>query len=107
MLPFNTKKGGELMIYQKKNLVFIFVIVCTLILPELAGASVESSLQGVQLKLTRVILPTLSVIGIAWAAFSLMTGNERAKTHIWYAIIGSAIGFGAQAIVEFISQAVR
>lgn len=84
--------------------VLLFVL---FILPELATASVESSLVNVQMKLTRVILPTLSVIGIAWAAFSLMTGNERAKTHIWYAIIGSAIGFGAQAIVEFISQAVR
>lgn len=91
-----------------KNQIFIFsVLLIYLFLPELAFASVESSLMGVQMKLTRVILPTLSVIGIAWAAFSLMTGNERAKTHIWYAIIGSAIGFGAQAIVDFISQAVR
>jgi hypothetical protein len=85
---------------------FVFLI-CLVLGSELAIASVESSLMGVQLKLTRVILPMLSVIGIAWAAFSLMTGNERAKTHIWYAIIGSAIGFGAQAIVDFISQAVR
>lgn len=91
-----------------KSKYFIFsVLLISVILPELASASVESSLMGVQMKLTRVILPTLSVIGIAWAAFSLMTGNERAKTHIWYAIIGSAIGFGAQAIVDFISQAVR
>lgn len=91
-----------------KNKIFIFsVLLLAVILPEFALASVESSLMGVQTKLTRVILPTLSVIGIAWAAFSLMTGNERAKTHIWYAIIGSAIGFGAQAIVDFISQAVR
>ncbi len=91
-----------------KNKYFIFsLLFISIILPELACASVESSLMGVQMKLTRVILPTLSVIGIAWAAFSLMTGNERAKTHIWYAIIGSAIGFGAQAIVDFISQAVR
>jgi hypothetical protein len=91
-----------------KNKHFIFsVLLISFILPDLASASVESSLMGVQMKLTRVILPTLSVIGIAWAAFSLMTGNERAKSHIWYAIIGSAIGFGAQAIVDFISQAVR
>lgn len=91
----------------KNKLYFFSVLFVAAVLPELASASVESSLVGVQMKLTRVILPTLSVIGIAWAAFSLMTGNERAKTHIWYAIIGSAIGFGAQAIVEFISQAVR
>lgn len=91
---------------KKQVFLFIFFLLSALV-PALAGASVESSLVSVQMKLTRVILPTLSVIGIAWAAFSLMTGNERAKTHIWYAIIGSAIGFGAQAIVEFIAQAVR
>jgi hypothetical protein len=90
-----------------RNFCVLMALICLALGSELAIASVESSLQGVQLKLTHVILPMLSVIGIAWAAFSLMTGNERAKTHIWYAIIGSAIGFGAQAIVDFISQAVR
>ncbi len=92
---------------NKSNLLIFSILILTAMVPTLALASVESSLMGIQMKLTRVILPTLSVIGIAWAAFSLMTGNERAKTHIWYAIIGSAIGFGAQAIVEFISQAIR
>lgn len=102
---FNFNQGGVLM--NKNNLLIFSILILATFAPELASASVESSLMGIQMKLTRVILPTLSVIGIAWAAFSLMTGNERAKTHIWYAIIGSAIGFGAQAIVEFISQAVR
>ena len=92
---------------NKNNLLIFSILILIALMPALASASVESSLMGIQMKLTRVILPTLSVIGIAWAAFSLMTGNERAKTHIWYAIIGSAIGFGAQAIVEFISQAIR
>lgn len=92
----------------KLNLSVLFVLALSvLLLPQLGFASVESSLMGVQTKLTRVILPTLSIIGIAWAAFSMMSGNERAKTHMWYAILGSAIGFGAQAIVDFISQTVR
>ena len=73
----------------------------------LAQASVESSLSGIQNKLTHVILPTISIIAIAWAAFSMMSGNERAKMHMWYAILGSIIGFGAQALVDFISQTVR
>jgi type IV secretory pathway VirB2 component (pilin) len=94
---------------NRKKLLFGLLIfsLALLLMPELGIASVESSLVGIQTKLTRVILPTLSIIGIAWAAFSLMTGNERAKTHLWYAIIGSVIGFGAQAIVDFISQTVR
>lgn len=85
----------------------LFVFLAVVATSEWTLASVESSLLGIQTKLTRVILPTISVIGIAWAAFSLLTGNEKAKTHILYAVVGSAIGFGAQAIVDFISATVR
>jgi len=94
---------------NKNKMLFSLFILCalSLLLPEASHASVESALLGLQTKMTRVILPTVSIIGIAWAAFSLLTGNERAKTHIWYAIIGSIVGFGAQAIVDFISQTVR
>lgn len=95
---------------KKENVFTVLTVVGMaglLFLPCLGFASVESSLNAAQVKLTRVILPVLAVISIAWAAFSLMTGNERAKTHIWYAIIGSAIAFGAQSLVEFISQTVR
>lgn len=77
------------------------------LLPAICFASVESSLMGIQNRLTRVILPICSMIGIGWAGFSFLTGNERAKTHIWYALIGSALGFGAQAIVNFISETVH
>ena len=84
-----------------------FAIAICVCIPEISHASVESSLAAMQNKMTRVILPTISIIGIAWAAFSLMTGNERAKVHLWYAIIGSIIGYGAQSIVDFISQTVR
>jgi len=92
---------------KKSYLLFALLALTLMLVPELGLASVESSLMGIQTKLTRVILPTLSIIGIAWAAFSMMSGNERAKTHMWYAILGSIIGFGAQAIVDFISQTVR
>lgn len=92
---------------QKSYLLFALLALTLMLVPELGFASVESSLMGIQTKLTRVILPTLSIIGIAWAAFSMMSGNDKAKTHMWYAILGSIIGFGAQAIVDFISQTVR
>ena len=75
--------------------------------PDLAHAGLESSLEGIKYKLTGVILPLLSVIGIALAALSLFTGNPNAKQHIGYAILGCIFGFGAQAIVDFISQTVR
>jgi hypothetical protein len=100
-----TQKGGDLM--KKETIVFVLMVAGLMLIPELGFASVESSLMGMQMKLTRVILPVLSVIGIAWAAFSFITGHENAKKHILYAVLGSALGFGAQAIVDFISQTVQ
>jgi hypothetical protein len=105
MQPKPIKKGGIPM--KKENVVFILIVLALLLVPQFGFASVESSLMGMQTKLTRVILPVLSVIGIAWAAFSFITGHENAKKHILYAVLGSALGFGAQAIVDFISQTVQ
>ncbi len=92
---------------RNKNVLLMSLGLLIAFMPQLGFASVESSLMGMQMKLTHVILPVLSVIGIAWAAFSFITGHENAKKHILYAVLGSAIGFGAQAIVDFISQTVQ
>ncbi len=70
-------------------------------------ASFESSLVAVKGKLTGVVLPLLSVIGLGFAALSFVTGNPEAKKHVTYALIGSVLGFGAQAIVDFIGSAVH
>jgi type IV secretory pathway VirB2 component (pilin) len=78
-----------------------------MLMPEVSHAGLETSLTGIKNKLTGVILPLLSVIGIAFAGTSFFTGNPNAKQHIAYAVIGSMIGFGAQGIVDFISQTVR
>jgi len=101
-----SKKGGENM---NRKQFFFYAVLTTLIfiVPEIGFASVESSLMGIQTKLTRVILPSLSICAIAWAAFSMMSGNDKSKTHLWYAIIATIVGFGAEAIVNFISQTVR
>jgi type IV secretory pathway VirB2 component (pilin) len=85
----------------------LIVAVVILFLPDLANASLESSLDGIRMKLTGVILPVLSVIGIALAAVSFFTGNPQAKQHIFYAVIGAILGFGAQSIVDFIAQTVH
>jgi type IV secretory pathway VirB2 component (pilin) len=78
-----------------------------IIFPNVSYAGLETSLMGIKTKLTGVILPLLSVIGIAIAGISFFTGNPQAKQHICYAIVGCMIGFGAQGIVDFISQTVR
>jgi len=93
-----------------KKQIFLLSIVALgvmIFLPEFAHASLESSLYGIKTKLTGVILPVLSVIGICIAAISFFTGNPNAKQHAFFAVIGAAIGFGAQAIVDFISQTVH
>lgn len=93
---------------HKKYLILCSLMVLTMMLiPDLAHASLESSLIGIKSKLTGVILPLLSVIGIAIAAISFFTGNPNAKQHIAYAVLGCMFGFGAQAIVDFIAQTVR
>lgn len=94
---------------KNKNMYLVFglFLVVGLLMPDLAHAGLESSLLGLKSKLTGVILPVLSVIGIAIAAVSFFTGNPQAKQHILYAVLGCIFGFGAQAIVDFIAQTVR
>ena len=94
---------------NKKNIYLVLglVLLTSVMMPELAHADLQSSLEGIKDKLTGIILPLLSVIGIAIAAISFFTGNPNAKQHIVYAVLGCIFGFGAQAIVDFISQTVR
>ncbi len=94
---------------NKKQMAMTLVLVAVIgiFVPDLAHAGLETSLMGIKSKLTGVILPLLSVIGIAIAGTSFFTGNPNAKQHIAYAIIGCIIGFGAQGIVDFIAQTVR
>jgi len=72
-----------------------------------AHASVESSLLGLKTVLLGSILPVLAVIGLGFAGFSFFTGNPQAKQHLMYALIGCAVIFGAQAIVDMMERVVR
>ncbi|MBY0555546.1 TrbC/VirB2 family protein [bacterium] len=92
---------------EKYLILFGLMVFSMMLIPDFAHASLESSLIGIKSKLTGVILPLLSVIGIAIAAISFFTGNPNAKQHIIYAVLGCMFGFGAQAIVDFIAQTVR
>lgn len=92
---------------KHRFLILGLFVLTMMLLPDLAHAGLESSLVGIKTKLTGVIMPLLSVIGIAVAAISFFTGNPNAKQHIVYAVLGCMFGFGAQAIVDFIAQTVR
>ncbi len=104
---FSDSLKGAQMKQRYAFLIFGIFIIAGLLVPDFAYADLVSSLNGVKIKLTGVILPLLSVIGIAIAAISFFTGNPNAKTHIFYAVLGCIFGFGAQAIVDFIAQTVR
>lgn len=85
-------------------LLFAAVLV---IYPNPAYADLESSVRNIKNQLSGTFLPLLSVIGLLFASFSYLTGNPNSRQHITYALIGAALGFGAQQIIDFITSNVR
>lgn len=79
---------------------------CALV-PELAHASVESSMMAMQEKLLGTILPLLSVLGLVFAGLAYLTGSPNARSYLGAAIIGAIIGFGAESIVNLIRSVVH
>ena len=100
-----------LRIFNRRTIAFctlVFLLATVMVaVPGIAYASFESSLIDLKSKLSTVVLPLLSVIGLLVASFSYLTGNPEAKRHITYALIGAAVGFGAQAIIDFVSSTIR
>lgn len=77
------------------------------LLPSLGVCSVESSLSAIHSRLVTTILPLLSVLGMCFAALSFVAGSPNARTHLLLAMIGTAIGFGAESIMNFIRGVVN
>lgn len=101
LLVSSSKKGFTL--FGIALLAFAVVVV----VPDLAYADLEGSIRNIKSQLSGTVLPLLSVIGLLLASFSYLTGNPNSKQHITYALIGAGVGFGAQAIIDFISSAVH
>lgn len=76
-------------------------------LPDLAFASVESSMTALTQELLGTILPLLSVLGLLFAGMAYLTGSPNARSYLGAAIIGAVIGFGAQSIVSLIQNIVH
>ncbi len=86
-----------------KNAAFLLAVLgISLLTPSLGYGSVESTLGAIQGKLINTILPLCAVLGLVFAAFSFFTGNPNARSHLWLAIIGMVVGFGAPSIMTFI-----
>lgn len=90
------------------NTAFVSLIAILLLLAPVVGyCSVESTLGAIQSKLINQILPLCAVLGLVFSAFSFFTGNPGARSHLWLAIIGMIIGFGAPSIMAFIRGVVN
>jgi hypothetical protein len=81
----------------------LFALVC-LLCPEIVLASVvksgfENRMINLQNKFSTFILPVMSVLGLVVAAILAATGNESAKSKIWFCLIGSGVGFLAPYII--------
>ena len=86
----------------KKSCLIAALAIFLTLYPDLAMASVESSLQAVQNKLVGTILPLAAILGFVYAGFSFITGNPSARSHLILAMLGAAVGFGASSLVSFI-----
>jgi type IV secretory pathway VirB2 component (pilin) len=92
---------------KTKNYWFLMFLVLGLALPVVAFGSVESSMAALQSKLLGTILPVMSVLGLLIAGLAYLAGSANARQYLWYAIIGAAVGFGAESIVSFIRSIVH
>jgi type IV secretory pathway VirB2 component (pilin) len=78
-----------------------------LLCPQFALGSVESSLQAVQDKLVGTLLPLGAMCGLAVAGLSFVAGHPNARQHLFYAIVGAIVGFGAESIVSLIQSLIH
>lgn len=85
-----------------KMALFSIIAISVLLVPAVGYCSVESTLGAIQSKLINVILPLAAVLGLVMSAFSFFTGNPNARSHLWLAIIGACVGFGAPSIIAFV-----
>lgn len=93
---------------KRSNVLLILGVSAILLLfPQIAYATVESTLNNFGNALGGRILPLVAILGLCYAGFSFVTGNPNAKNHLIYAIIGVGVGLGAKSIVDFIRQLVQ
>jgi hypothetical protein len=88
--------------------VFILLgVVASLLVPEFAFATVQSSMEALQNELLTTILPLLSVLSLLGAGLAYLTGSPNSRSYLTAAIIGAVIGFGADSIVSLIRSIVH
>ncbi len=76
-------------------------------IPAIAFASVDSSLEAVQAKLVGRILPLAATLGLIVAGISFTFGHQNARQHLVYAIVGAIVGFGAESIMHLVQMLIH
>jgi len=92
---------------NKKSAAYLLFFGVLLLYPEIGYATVESTLTAIQTKLISTILPLAAILGLVSAAFSFVMGSPNARNHLYLAILGAVVGFGAPSIVAFIRGLVQ
>lgn len=91
----------------KLSISLLLGVLILMAVPDLAFASVESSMMALQQKLLGTILPLLSVLALLFAGLAYLTGSPNARTYLGAAIVGAVIAFGAESIVSLIRSVVH
>ncbi len=86
---------------------YSFLAFSIFMIPTMAYCDVEGTLHDIQGKLVSTILPLCAVLGLCFSAFSFFTGNPNARNHLFMAIIGMVVGFGAESIMRFVQNLVH
>lgn len=91
-----------------KGVIFALLgLVLCFAMPEMALATVQSSMQNLQTQLLGTVLPLLSVISLLFAGMAYLSGSPNSRGYLIAALIGTAIAFGADSIVSFIRSIVH
>ena len=82
-------------------------VLTALCFPDMALATVESTLTLMQTRLITTILPLAAILGLVFAGLSFVMGSPNARGHLVLAIIGAVIGFAAPSLITFIRELVQ
>lgn len=98
---------GDPRVIQWKRIALMSASGIVLLISVISFGSVESSLAAVQSKLVGTLLPLAAICGLILAGFSFVAGHPNARQHLFFAIIGAIVGFGAESIVALIRSLIH
>jgi hypothetical protein len=89
----------------KKSIPYLLLIAAFFPCP--AFADFVGQVEALKSVILGRLFPLAACIGLAFSAYSLLTGNPNARQHVTMAIAGCVVGFGAEGLIELIRGTVR